>query len=204
MTWNRHIVSIGLGVILIVAIILAIGSYSPAMAHKVSTFAFKEGDTVYTESYLSDGIKVVNSLVEVFDTKGEKLLEGKTDKDGKFSFKAPKNTGMKIVLTASMGHRAVFTIPEEEIPKDAPLSKKDIAATDKRDASEVISGVTPEDIRVIVDDALEKRLEPVINSILESQRKGPSFTEILGGIGYIFGLMGIVMYFHAKYTNKDK
>lgn len=200
MTWNRHIVSIGLGVILIVAIILAPGSYSPAMAHKVSIFAFKEGDTVYTESYLSDGTKAVNSLVEVFDTKGEKLLEGKTDKDGKFSFKAPKNTGMKIVLTASMGHRAVFFIQEEELSN----ATRDIAATDKRDASEVISGVTPEEVRVIVDDALEKRLEPVINSILESQRKGPSFTEILGGIGYIFGLMGIVMYFHAKYTNKDK
>ena len=198
MTWNRHAVSIGLG------IILALGLYSPAMAHKVTIFAFKERDTIYTESYFSDGTRAINSLVEVFGTKGKKLLEGKTDKDGKFSFKTPKHTGIKIVLNASMGHRAVFTIPEEEIPKNAPLSKKDIAATDKRDTAEVVSNITAEKIRTIVDDALEKRLEPVINSILESQRKGPSFTEILGGIGYIFGLMGIIMYFHAKYTNKDK
>ncbi|MCD6569475.1 MAG: hypothetical protein J7L53_02105, partial [Deltaproteobacteria bacterium] len=103
----------------------------------------------------------------------------------------------------SMGHRAVFTIQGKEIHKETSLAKKDIAVTDKKDAAEVVSSITPEDIRTIVDKALEKRLEPVINFILESQRKGPSFTEVLGGIGYIFGLMGIIMYFHAKYTKKD-
>jgi len=197
MTWNRHIVSIGLGVI------LALGSYSPAIAHKVNIFAFKEGDIIYTKSYFNDGRAAVNSVVEVFDAKGEKLLEGMTDKDGKFSFKAPKHTGMKIVLNASMGHRAVFTIPGKEIPGAYALSKEDIALADKKDTSEVITGMTSEDISTIVDEALEKRLAPVINSILESQRKGPSFTEILGGIGYIFGLMGIIMYFHTKHSKKD-
>ncbi|GAH32230.1 unnamed protein product [marine sediment metagenome] len=37
------------------------------LAHKVSIFAYIEGDKIYTESYFSDGTKCVNSKIEVFD-----------------------------------------------------------------------------------------------------------------------------------------
>ena len=51
---------------------------SLAFTHKVNIFAYVEGDTVYTESYFSDGKKVEGGVVEVYDSEGNKLgLYGK-------------------------------------------------------------------------------------------------------------------------------
>ena len=88
-------------------------------AHKVNIFAYVEGDRIYTESYFNDGKKCVDSKIEVFDNQGNKLLEGLTNQEGVFSFQVPQNDGdLKIVLNASMGHRAEYTITADEL-KDA-------------------------------------------------------------------------------------
>ena len=50
-----------------------------AFAHKVTIFAWVQGDMVYTESKISGGKKAVNSTVEVLDAGGKKLLEGKKE-----------------------------------------------------------------------------------------------------------------------------
>jgi nickel transport protein len=36
--------------------------------------------------------------------------------------------------------------------------------------------------------------------IRDTRKDGPSITEIIGGIGYIFGLFGLVMYFKSRKT----
>jgi nickel transport protein len=90
---------------------------SPALAHKVTVFAYVEGDTVVTDSYFNDGRKCRDSIIEVFDEKGNKLIEGKTDTDGRFSFRAPGRTDLVIRLTASMGHRAEYEIPGSDLPE---------------------------------------------------------------------------------------
>ena len=89
---------------------------SPVLAHKVNIFAYVEGNMVYTESYFSDGTKVEGGVVEVYDSLGNKLLEGKTNKDGQFNFKPPKKDDLKIVLLASLGHRNFYTLPADELP----------------------------------------------------------------------------------------
>jgi hypothetical protein len=117
---------------------------TPAFAHKVTIFAWVEGDTIYTQSKFSKGRKVKGSLVTVFDMEGNKLLEGTTDEKGEFSFKIPKKTGLKVVLKASMGQ--------------------------------------------------------IISMLADSQDQDPGIREVMGGIGYIFGLVGVALYF----TNRRK
>ena len=90
-------------------------SVAPAFAHKVTIFAWVEGNTIYTQSKFSRGKKARGALVTVFDMEGNRLLEGTTDEKGEFSFKIPKKTGLKVVLKASMGHLAEWKIPVEEI-----------------------------------------------------------------------------------------
>ncbi len=88
---------------------------NPAQAHKVSIFAYAEGGTVYTESYFPDGKMVQDGTIEVYDSQGQKLLEGKTDQDGKFSFPVPKKDDLKIVIIASMGHKSEFVLKKDEL-----------------------------------------------------------------------------------------
>ncbi len=88
---------------------------TPCMAHRVNLFAWLEGDTVFTESFFSDGTKSIDSRIDVFDPEGEILLTGKTDDNGRFSFKIPEKTDLTIVLNASMGHRVEYILSAGEM-----------------------------------------------------------------------------------------
>lgn len=92
----------------------------PAHAHKVNVFAYVEGDKVVVEGYFSGNAKARDTTVQVLDETGKKLLEGKTDKKGIFSFKLadlPQFTGgLKFVLDAEMGHKAEYVLAASELP----------------------------------------------------------------------------------------
>ena len=175
-----------------------------AFAHKVNIFAYVEGDKVYTESYFNDGKKCIESKIEVFDNQGNKLLEGLTDKEGMFSFKIPPEDvidgDLKLVLTASMGHRAEYSIRADELG--------DIKGLIEEKIEEPVSVIFPEtssvdlkEIQSIIEDTLDEKLKPIIREMREikkSQEDRISPTEIIGGIGYIIGIFGIIAYFLSR------
>jgi len=182
-------------IIIFLAAIIIAGSHVPALAHKVIIFAWVEGDTVFTESKFSGGKKAIHAPVVIFDKDGKKLLEGKTDNKGEFSFKGPKVTDLKIVLNAAMGHKAEWTVPESEIREaSAILEKKSVVEP----SGPIAVGLSKEEVQKIVENSLDKKLRPILKMISESRNTTPSLTEIIGGIGYIFGLMGIALYFKNR------
>jgi len=182
-------------IILFLTAIILIGSHVSALAHKVMIFAWVEGDTVFTESKFSGGKKAINAPVVIFDKDGKKLLEGKTDNKGEFSFKIPKVTDLRIVLNAAMGHKAEWTLPESEIRESGDIVEKKSA---DETSGQIAVGLSKEEVRKIVEDSLDKKLRPIVRMITESKNTKPSLTEIIGGMGYIFGLMGVALYFKNR------
>lgn len=187
--------------ILIFTFLIIIMMDVSAFAHKVNVFAYVEGEKIYTESYFNDGKKCIDSKIEVFDNQGNKLLEGLTDKEGEFSFEVPSEDGdLKIVLTASMGHRAEYSISADELRGFVGLIKEE--------NKEPISIVSPEislvdskEIQLITEDTLDEKLKPIMREMKEikkSQEDRISPTEIIGGVGYIIGIFGIAAYFLSR------
>ena len=182
-------------IILFLASILVLSNNLPALAHKVIIFAWIEGDTVFTESKFSGGREATGAQVLVFDRDGKQLLEGKTNNKGEFSFKIPKLTDLRIVLNAGMGHKAEWTILESEIQEaSGVLGSKRTAES----SQPIAVGLSKAEIKELIEDSLDRKLRPIVRVITESQSKGPSVTEIVGGIGYIFGLMGLALYFKNR------
>ena len=181
--------------ILFLASILIISTSLPVLAHKVTIFAWVEGDTVFTESKFSGGREATGAQVLVLDREGKQLLEGKTDNKGKFSFKIPKLTDLRIVLNAAMGHKAEWRIPESEIKEAGGVSEKKRAG---ESAQPINVGLSKEEIKELIEESLDRKLRPIVRMMTESQSKGPSVTEIVGGVGYIFGLMGVAIYFRNR------
>lgn len=175
----------------------------PAFAHKVTIFAWVEGDTIYTQSKFSKGRKAKGALVTVFDMEGNRLLEGTTDEKGEFSFKIPKKTGLKVVLKASMGHMSEWKIPVEEIAaaqSSQNTTPETGVITDTTSPSNraPISGPTcfqRKEIRRLIDESLDQKLSPIISMLANCQDQEPGISEVMGGIGYIFGLAGVALYF---------
>ena len=110
-----HEVTVNRRILIILAAFSVLFLSSQAMAHKVNVFAYVENGIVYVEGYFPDGRPVINGDIEVLDSKGQKLLKGTTDKEGKFSFPVPARNDLTIVINASMGHRAQFILKKNEL-----------------------------------------------------------------------------------------
>lgn len=184
-----------------------------AFAHKVIIFAWVDGDTIHTQSKFSGGKKAMNTDILVYNTSNVLLLKGKTDKKGEFSFKIPAKTDLRIVSNASMGHKAEWKISSAEMTSDL-ISAKEISdqtsqklALDQPESSGdnvnyIYDSSLKQEIRNIIEESLNKKLDPVIKMLAESYSGEPEVKDIIGGIGYIVGLVGVALYFVNR--KKDK
>ncbi len=188
--------------ILTLGIIASLTLPSQVWAHKVNVFAWVEGDTVFVEGYYPGGKKAQDSLVEVFNSTGAKLLQGRTNQKGEFSFKVPAKEDLRIVLTAGMGHKNDFTITAGDLGGSAPSSDEPVPKTGEEVAAPFSTTADMGQLEEMIDQALDRKLEPVIKLIRNTRKEGPGVTEIIGGIGYIFGLFGLIMYFKSKKERK--
>jgi len=175
------------------------------LAHKVNVFAWVEGDTVFVEGYYGGKKRAQYSLIEVFNEAGAKLLEGKTNERGEFSFKTPEKTKLRIVLTAGMGHKNDFVVHPsdfEQEPSSPPASPSDLQTHEAYNTNDVAD---PHQLEKIIDEALDRKLAPVIKLIRDTRKEGPTISEIVAGVGYIFGLFGVAIYFsnRKKNTRRD-
>jgi nickel transport protein len=185
--------------VLIFGIVVALPMVSKVWAHKVNVFAWVEGDTVFVEGYFHGGKKSRDSLVEVFNPAGTKLLEGRTNETGEFSFKIPEQTDLKIVLTASMGHKNDFTISASDLGGSGSLPSSEPAKKHVHSVGESVPVSNDiHQLETIIDEALDRKLAPVIKLIRDKRKEGPTISQIVGGIGYIFGLFGLVMYLKSR------
>jgi len=165
------------------------------------------------------------SIVEVVDKKtGEKLLEGKTDENGQFSFDIPRATSIKLILHAGTGHQNEYTLTEEEVREAMLRADKEegkLAVKEKQTVPEEKPRKTEQqasikheknsthvpfqDIDAAIEKAIDKKLQPVMRILLNLQEKSekPGLTEILGGIGYIIGILGLIAYFKGRTRNRN-
>ncbi|MEA1921333.1 MAG: hypothetical protein U9N63_01630 [Pseudomonadota bacterium] len=194
----------------------------PAKAHRVNVFAWVEGNTIYTTSKFSGGRVAQKSLIEVYDSQKNLLLSGHTDNAGAFSFPIPKIDDLEIVLQAGNGHRGTWQIKKIELakaqedqsgdpsePKRASSKPKPTPTTliekSRPQNRPKISGQSPEttaELERIIEETisrtLDRKLHPLMTMIAETRNPEPGFREILGGLGYILGLIGVAAYVHSR------
>ncbi len=106
------------------AALLLAGAASFVHAHGTNLWCYIEKGQVYVEgSFMGSGRALQNGKVIVLNDKEEKILEGVTDKDGKFSFAPPYKGKMTILLKSDESHSADFELTEQDF-KDAEAEEK--------------------------------------------------------------------------------
>ena len=189
-----------------------------ARAHKVTVFAWVDGDTVHTQSKFSGGRRAQQATIEVYDAGDNRLLAGKTDDNGEFSFKIPKASALKVVLIAGMGHQNAWQLSEAEIRRgltvagSAPAAPPAPAAGAPAPAVAILPaapqpdaasaghpGLSAEAVQRIVEQTLDRKLQPIVSLLAETRQEGPSLQDVLGGLGYILGLVGLGAFIHARH-----
>ncbi|MBI1195322.1 MAG: hypothetical protein GC138_05715 [Gammaproteobacteria bacterium] len=189
----------------LVLLIVMLGAPALAMAHKVSMFAYVEGDQVFLEGYFADGKKALNSKVEAFDEQGKTLWSGTTNDKGEVTFPVPKIKGdLRITLTASMGHKAEYILKAAEMAGEPgtaePAAKAATAPAPEAGAAVSgggMAGVDEAALRRIVRREVGEAVMPVVRGLSElKERRGVS--DIVGGIGIIGGFLGVYFFLQAR------
>ncbi len=202
---NKRWCKITYGATFFILILMLTGFPGQAVAHKVTVFAWVEGDTVFTESKFSRGKRVNGGEISVYDKSGNRLVEGKTNHLGEFSFTLPGKPPLIVELNAGMGHRAQWTIQADDMgespiknigPAEVSVTVNKFAGD--QSASSVAPIIQTGELEANIEKILDKKLKPIIKMLVELQQSDPSLTDVLGGMGYIIGLVGIVTYYRNR------
>ena len=182
----------------------------PGKAHEVLMYASAAGKTIKGSVYFSGGAEVQNATIRVLGPDGEQLGETTTNREGDFTFEAEVRADHVFVATTPGGHRATYTVEASELPSSLPLPERSQGPGGENDGgaganqkqqeegrrSRADSGtvrLTREEVRSIVEEAVARQVGPLRRE-LQKYRNAVHFTDVLGGIGYILGVMGIILY----------
>lgn len=172
--------------------------------HKINNFAYREGNQITGEAYFADGSPCIKCKVEVYDEKGTKILETITDEKGKYNFVINEKGSLSIKVIAGEGHLAEYKLEklkEEKKEKKEP-TKPEVFKISQTEKMIQNLKLTDEEIKLtikeIVNDAIKEAIKPEtegIKSLLMEMKKDMDkvrLHDIIGGIGYIFGIWGII------------
>ncbi len=177
-------------------------SAGPALAHKVRVFAAAEGDAITGYAYLSGGARAKGARVSIQGPDGAVWGETVTDDNGEFRFIANSRIDHRIVIDAGEGHGAEFTVKAEELPETlTPISAPAITAAAppasvgaaRNGAEPAPAAVSPDALQAMITEAVARQIRP-LREQLDAYEDRVRWHDVLGGIGYIFGVAGTAFY----------
>jgi len=181
--------------LLIALLLLFTGSI--AQAHLLRLFAYVEGERIHGSVYFAGGGSAAGARVRIDSASGAPITNLTTDPQGAFS--AAVGTPGEYLITADSGdgHQAQWRIQRDEFagaaspePDAMPPATREPAVS-SRDAQ----------LSVLVEQAVARQIGP-LRQQLQRQADRARLSDIVGGIGFIFGIAGLLMWWRAR--NRDR
>lgn len=191
------------------SILMLLFMCSPCMvqAHNVISGVYAIGSTIEGEIGFSNGdMAAEGTEVIVFDSLGNELGRVKTDAEGLFAFEAKKRIDHFFYANMSSGHVMEEMLPADQLPES--LSGDVISAenSDSKQASKSTlmstSGMDQAKLEAMIEKAVAKQVKPLRQELMQYQAKA-GMQDILGGIGYIFGLCGLGIWWRQRQKEKQ-
>ncbi len=171
---------------------------APAWAHKVCLLSAFEGDTITGEAYFSTGDPVVKAEV-LIESNGAEVAKGTTSDEGGFSVPIPAGlTAVRVTINAGMGHVVHEDLTREDVPSAEEVTQA-LVAEDSAfppPSTVAVTSISQEDIR----KAVAAEIAPVKHMVMDISKamSKPDLPRILGGIGYIIGIVGAFLWGKAR------
>jgi nickel transport protein len=196
------------------ALLLSLCFADISLAHRVNVFAFVDGDAVRVECSFSKNHPVKQGTLKVSDHEtGAFLLEGTTDAQGIFRFRPDADFlktghGVTILLKAGEGHQNEWQITAEELQALSPEGVKAEGGgngvsvpetnTPQSLADGASSAMDVAELEALVGKVMDAKLAPIKQALARQENSGPDIRDIVGGIGWIIGLLGLAAYLRYR------
>lgn len=152
-----------------------------AWGHGIDVFATVEGDSIHGTLRYADQTPIAGASVVAYGPDGAVIVETHSDAEGRFTLPVTQRCDYRIEGDAGAGHTGTYTVPESELSVETSSN----AAAPGESAS--APGLEAQIERVVA-----RQLAPLRQQLFEHDR-AIRLRDLLGGIGYVFGLAGIVV-----------
>lgn len=163
-----------------------------AYAHKIKLFATVTGETISGYVYFPGGSRAQAVSVKIFLSDNQLQDTVLTDARGEFQFHAKFHTTHRLVANAGEGHLAEYIIDANEFSDGLPLSITESAPVTEPTPPAQNCNIS-EQLPEIIAKTVSQQIRP-LREQLEAYQEKIWLHDVLGGIGYIFGVMGMLFY----------
>lgn len=210
------------GVLLVLLLALA----PPALAHGLYLFAGADGRTIEGRVYYAGGRPAAQAEVSVRGADGTPLAALEPDGDGAFSYQARAPEDHLLVAETADGHRAQWPVSAAELApgfvdrsadrsssamasapatSSPPVSAAEDDAASKRapeaacaEAAGQPSAAWDEAALIAaLERAVARQVRPLREELAEARSRA-ALRDLLGGLGYLFGLAGIGLWWRVR------
>jgi nickel transport protein len=194
-------------------LVLLLAGTAPVLAHKLHVFAAADGAGIEGSAYFAGGGKAAGAKILITNAAGEVLAELKPAADGSFRYQARAPVEHRIIAETGDGHRAEWRVTAEELAGgfSPALAGAHTAAAEADKAASAIAAaglvgneggvatasVLAPDLEAAIETAVARQIRPLREELLMT-RDTLRLRDVLGGIGYIFGLAGLALWLHGR------
>jgi len=183
MSVNRHVILFGQGTpgrwLLIAALFIS----TLAWGHGIDLFATVQGNTINGTLQYADHTPVDGAPVRAYAPDGDMIGETQTDTEGRFTIPVTRHCDYRIVGDAGEGHTGTYTVKASELPLLPSPGQENATPAETLEGAQL-------DARI--EQAVARQLAPLREQLFEHDQ-AIRLRDLLGGIGYVFGLAGIVV-----------
>lgn len=175
-----------------------------ALAHNVVGGVYAIGTTIEGEAGFSNGdMAKAGTQVLITNAAGQAIAELLTDEEGFFVFEANQRIDHHFKLDMSSGHVLEMILPADELPASLPGSTPIVSVQSNLKTPVSVSGVDAAVLQQMVERAVAKQVKPLRKELAAYKEKA-GLQDLLGGIGYIFGLVGLGIWLRQRKQDKQQ
>ncbi len=187
MRWQSHTFPAIARSTLWCALFFTIGMSGAAIAHGIDIFATVEGENIQGKLQYADHTPIPGVAVTAYAPDGAVIAETTTNEEGRFKFPISRHCDYKIVGDAGDGHTGTYTLAASELP-DHPHSGNESHSP----VATTHTGVDLDQLDARIEQVIARQLSPLREQLNEHDQ-AIRLRDLLGGVGYVFGLAGIVV-----------
>lgn len=165
-----------------------------AHAHLLKVFAWSDGNAIAGNAYFAGGLPASGADIHLQDQNGQKIATAQPNAKGEFRIVVPAGKQVaKVIADTQEGHIAQWEIAVIEADtKPKPAAQLVIASQSSNSIQ-----IDKTELKNLVSQAVAEQIGP-LRMELDKRASKSRLTDILGGIGYIFGLLGLCLWFKSR------
>jgi nickel transport protein len=185
-------------VLALALVMLAGGS---AWAHRLKLFAAVAGNEVSGYGFFVGGGRPAGVPIIARDVSGAEIWRGTTGDDGAFAFTVTKPETLTLSLDAGDGHAVEETLSADRFgaapEPPASTAPKQASAPISAEAKARLLARVSAVVAAEVDKAVARQIRPLLEAQAAAEAR-IRLNDILGGLGWIAGLVGVGLYFSRR------